>query len=466
MSKSLASASKLDHKILVPSDQGGGEDEGKDNNDGIIEIATTANSTISNTLPTAPPQVDDFVQTPDFKRLLISFVHDETLTRLSEGAFSECPELKSLTIPDSLQTLGFLVFCACFKLVPSNIDAQDNNKVVAYLSSQQKKSPTTATLKLTSMKLCGYPGCSEPAPLKCSHCKDVNNCSKNYQKAHWKVHKKLCVSPSKKMLVELEIVAKMKERYGKKGETVETTNNAPAANPMTSMTKNAAHATVYDFMATVDFKRLLIGFVPDDTLMALKCTTKAWKAVAESAIDAGVESGQLMVHGVENLSFGGANANARKERLKLATRVIFLLNITKVGEQACLGASNSIIVDIPESVESIGIYAFSGCQSLTTVSFLTTLTFIGYWAFGNCTTLENVDLLHTNLQELEEQAFDGCSELTSMTIPDSLQTLGNAVFWRCSKLVPSNIHPTDSIAVVAHLRSQQLLSATPPNASS
>ena len=82
MSKSLASASKLDHTILVPSAQGGGEDEGKDNNDGIIEIATTANSTISNTLPTAPPQVDDFVQTPDFKRLLISFVHDETLMRL------------------------------------------------------------------------------------------------------------------------------------------------------------------------------------------------------------------------------------------------------------------------------------------------------------------------------------------------------------------------------------------------
>ncbi|GMH48459.1 hypothetical protein TL16_g00293 [Triparma laevis f. inornata] len=56
-----------------------------------------------------------------------------------------------------------------------------------------------------------------------------------------------------------------------------------------------------------------------------------------------------------------------------------------------------------------------------------------------------------------------------MTIPDSLQTFDDDVFFKCSKLVPSNIDINDEYdpndktpEVFAHLRSQQLLSSTPP----
>ncbi|GMH77992.1 hypothetical protein TL16_g07617 [Triparma laevis f. inornata] len=45
---------------------------------------------------------------------------------------------------------------------------------------------------------CSYPGCREPAPLKRSRCKETNYCSKKHQAEHWKLHKKLCVAPSKK----------------------------------------------------------------------------------------------------------------------------------------------------------------------------------------------------------------------------------------------------------------------------
>ncbi|GMI05831.1 hypothetical protein TrLO_g362 [Triparma laevis f. longispina] len=55
-------------------------------------------------------------------------------------AFLNCSELKSMTIPDSLQTLGIQVFYACSKLVPSNSNwnAYDNDAVVPHLHSQQK----------------------------------------------------------------------------------------------------------------------------------------------------------------------------------------------------------------------------------------------------------------------------------------------------------------------------------------
>jgi len=118
--------------------------------------------------------------------------------------------------------------------------------------------------------------------------------------------------------------------------------------------------------------------------------------------------------------------------------VIILLNI-KVGDFACNFAINLVIVEIPEGIEIIGIGAFDECRSLTTIPFPITLTSIGWNAFADCSSLENVDLLHTNLQELEEWAFYQCSELKSVTIPDSYLTLGAGVFAGCSKLVPSNL---------------------------
>ena len=46
---------------------------------------------------------------------------------------------------------------------------------------------------------CGFPGCTQPAPLKCSRCKEVRYCSKEHQKTHWKFHKKLCAPPGERI---------------------------------------------------------------------------------------------------------------------------------------------------------------------------------------------------------------------------------------------------------------------------
>ncbi|GMH80656.1 hypothetical protein TL16_g08639 [Triparma laevis f. inornata] len=51
---------------------------------------------------------------------------------LGKEAFHNCSELKSMTIPDSLQTLGLQVFRKCFKLFPSNIDVSGTAAVVAH----------------------------------------------------------------------------------------------------------------------------------------------------------------------------------------------------------------------------------------------------------------------------------------------------------------------------------------------
>ena len=161
----------------------------------------------------------------------------------------------------------------------------------------------------------------------------------------------------------------------------------------------------------------------------------------------------VYVHGGNDIS--AEESYARKQRMKQVTKVVFLLNITKVGANACWFADNLVVVDIPEGITSIGDFSFTNCISLKEIKFPKSLISIGRYSFANCSSLEQVDLLHTNVQELGTYAFQSCTSLREMKVPDSLQTLGDNVFWNCSKLVPSTIDVNNNNAVVTYLRSIQ-----------
>ncbi|GMH94983.1 hypothetical protein TL16_g13050 [Triparma laevis f. inornata] len=238
----------------------------------------------------------------------------------------------------------------------------------------------------------------------------------------------------------------------------EIIEGAVEPNSTTLTTVETAPAATDQFMHTPEFRRHFVDFVPVDALMALRSVTKGWNDAADALIDEGVESSELMVH--DGMDFSSDEAYAKWERRQLVTRdLIFLLNITKVGDCACK-FTNLIVVDIPEGVHTIGEASFACCRKLTTVSFPTTLKSIGWHAFLECTSLDNVDLLHTNLEEIGAEAFFFCSELKTMTIPDSLQTLGLNVFRDCSKLVPENIDVSYNITTATRLTQRPKLSPT------
>ncbi|GMH90429.1 hypothetical protein TrVE_jg4141 [Triparma verrucosa] len=216
-----------------------------------------------------------------------------------------------------------------------------------------------------------------------------------------------------------------------------------------------------DFMHTDDFRRLFVEFVINDTLVAMRWLDKKWhKVVEKKLIELENEPfGEIIVHGGNDLSDDEANSDVREEEIEQVTKIVFLLNITKVGYGACALASNLVVVEIPEGVTIIGDSSFLGCNSLKVVTFPKPLTSIGGGCFRECYSLEEVDLLHTNVQKLGDYTFTDCTSLREMKVPDSLQTLGAVVFFNCSKLVPSGIdirgYEDTTTEVVAYLRSIQ-----------
>ena len=92
-----------------------------------------------------------------------------------------------------------------------------------------------------------------------------------------------------------------------------------------------------------------------------------------------------------------------------------------------------INLTIPNSVTSIGDYAFEYCSGLISVTIPHSVTSIGSCAFLNCTGLTSVTI-PSSVTSIGGSAFGGCSGLTSVTIPNSVTSIGEYAFYGCSGL--------------------------------
>ena len=136
-------------------------------------------------------------------------------------------------------------------------------------------------------------------------------------------------------------------------------------------------------------------------------------------------------------------------------------SVTSIGSYAFDGSSLASIT-IPESVTSIGSYAFYGCDSLTSITIPDSVTTIGESAFHWCSNLKEFNsksasndgrcliidgvLCSFAPAELTEYAipndvtaigrgiFHGCSSLISVTIPENVTSIGSDAFFFCSSL--------------------------------
>lgn len=108
---------------------------------------------------------------------------------------------------------------------------------------------------------------------------------------------------------------------------------------------------------------------------------------------------------------------------------------TVINANAFSGMTNLKSITIPDSVTSIGSYAFEYCSSLESVTFgeNSKLESIGYEAFAFCSSLTSITI-PSSVTSIDQSAFIFCRSLTSIIIPSSVTSIGSSAFYGCRSL--------------------------------
>ena len=112
-------------------------------------------------------------------------------------------------------------------------------------------------------------------------------------------------------------------------------------------------------------------------------------------------------------------------------------SVTSIGRSAFFGSGLTSII-IPGSVTSIEYYAFQNCRELTSITIPNSVTSIENYAFDGCSSLRSITI-PDSVTSIGSDAFSSCSGLTSITIPDSVTDIGSSAFSGCSGLTSITI---------------------------
>lgn len=152
------------------------------------------------------------------------------------------------------------------------------------------------------------------------------------------------------------------------------------------------------------------------------------------------------------------------------TSIIIGHSVESIGGSAFEGCSNLNSVMVPNSVKKIGTNAFKDCNSLQKVDFsdiesLCSINFennfanplcnarqlyingkpiinlvipesvstIGKYAFYNCLNISSL-VISDSVKSIGSESFNGCRGLTSVIIPNSVTQIGSKAFYGCENL--------------------------------
>ena len=105
---------------------------------------------------------------------------------------------------------------------------------------------------------------------------------------------------------------------------------------------------------------------------------------------------------------------------------------TRIPDRAFLNTKmNNSTIQIPNTVTSIGSYAFSNTAISGSLLIPNSVTEIGEGAFENCRELNSL-YLPSNLKRIENITFKGCGFSGGLTIPNSVTEIGYYAFYGCN----------------------------------
>ena len=128
--------------------------------------------------------------------------------------------------------------------------------------------------------------------------------------------------------------------------------------------------------------------------------------------------------------------------------------VTEILRNGFQNITNLQFVMIPDSIKTIGDYAFSGCTALEYVAFGkdSQLLYLERGAFSNCTSLKSFSV-PAKLRRIEKSTFYRCTALSSVTFFDNnhLERIEEFAFYECTSLKNISLaQNTNLITIESH----------------
>ena len=331
---------------------------------------------------------------------LQSITIPNSVTSIGEGAFSTCVSLQSVTIPNSVKSIGNYAFRNCESLqsvtIPNSVTSIEDHAFSGCESHQSVTIPNS----VKSIGKEAFSGCVSLQSITIP-----NSVTKIEDDAFWGC----------KSLQSVTIPNSVKSIGKKAFSGCKSLESITIPNSVTSIGDDAFYLC----------KSLQSVTIPN-SVTSIGDGTFCW---CESLQSVTIPNS---VRNIGNHAFFGCNI------------CFFICNSTYFqNDDVCLfNKDKTAIVSrikdcvnyiIPNSVTSIGDDAFSGCESLQSVTIPNSVTSIGYEAFSRCTSLQCVTIPNS-VKSIGIGAFSGCESLQSVTIPNSVTSIGDGAFSRCESL--------------------------------
>ena len=296
----------------------------------------------------------------------------EGVVALADRAFFSCDQVRSISLPKSLRTIGSAAFAKCASLLAFNVP-EDNPVFRSFEGALYDKSLST---------LLRYPSNKPGATLE-------------FPEEIKEVRRGALVGATNLRAIKIPDALTEFSTLGLESLELETIEVA------------SSHPTL----------RVVAGILYDKSLSTLLRHPPRRP-----------ETSRVVPRETERIA-PGAFRNAKN-----LTDVHISPGTKVIDKRAFEGCSNLRSIVPPPTLERIEDDAFAECEALEAIAFPERLEALGAGAFRGCAALARVDLSGTKLASLGNRAFEKCGALVEILLPPTLERVGEEALAECAAL--------------------------------